>query len=76
MTLHTVLSQEDKQLALALPEIYRNALLATEPYAERAVTQGVALGTIKSRVARARVMMGYLRQGLPIPSFDNKGVLS
>lgn len=75
MTLHTTLSQADRELARALPEIYRVALLATEPYAERAVAQNVALGTIKSRVARARVMMSYLRQGLPIPSFSKKGAM-
>lgn len=55
---------EQLQLAIAqLPEIFRTAIILREiegfSYEEIAAMTGVSLGTVKSRIARARVKLQY-----------------
>lgn len=51
------ITDADAPLIAKLPEDYRQALTMTGPYEERAAQLGVAVGTIKSRLNRARAAL-------------------
>jgi len=58
---HKELSEEVRGLMEQLPEVYRNVLILIDlyqfDYIEAAETLGIPVGTVKSRLARARLQM-------------------
>ena len=58
---HKELSEEVRALMEQLPEAYRNVLILIDlyqlDYSEAAETLRIPLGTVKSRLARARLQM-------------------
>jgi DNA-directed RNA polymerase specialized sigma24 family protein len=51
------ITDADAPLIAKLPKDYQDALAMTGPYETRAVQLGVAIGTVKSRLNRARVAL-------------------
>lgn len=59
---HFALTPGDEALIAALPPEQQAALRAEGSYAERAERMGVAVGTVRSRLHRARSALVKLRQ--------------
>jgi len=60
-----ILADTDKALVERLPENYRVILLESGPYTEIAVRLRIAVGTVKSRLNRARTALLALREANP-----------
>jgi DNA-directed RNA polymerase specialized sigma24 family protein len=56
------ITDADAALIAKLPEDYQEALAMTGPYGARAAQLGVAVGTIKSRLNRARAALVAARE--------------
>ena len=59
--LHFSLQPEDEELIAQLPAPQQAALRSEGSYAERAQQMGVAIGTVRSRLHRARAALVKLR---------------
>jgi DNA-directed RNA polymerase specialized sigma24 family protein len=56
----------DMELLEQMPAPFREALLASGTYQERAARLGIPVGTLRSRLHRARAALEALRNGHPV----------
>lgn len=59
---HVKVTEADAAILAEMTEDYREALLMTGPYAARAKQIGVKIGTIKSRLSRAKAALVRARK--------------